>query len=84
MNLGWNPGRQDVYSDPDVIAKAPHLKDLRAVFTGAVPRPGVPYYTKLSEVIQKYVNAAIAGTMDPKTALDKAQDEVKAIIAQYK
>jgi multiple sugar transport system substrate-binding protein len=83
MNLGWNPGRQDVYDDPDVIAKAPYLKDLRAVFIGAVPRPGVPYYTKLSEAIQRYVNSAIAGKMDPKDALDKAQEEIKTIIAQY-
>lgn len=84
INLGWNPGRQDVYNDQEVIAKAPYLKDLREVFVNAVPRPIVPYYTKLSEVLQRYVNAAIAGTMDPKTALDKAQEEVKAIIAQYK
>lgn len=83
MNLGWNPGRQDVYNDSEVIAKAPYLKDLREVFVGAIPRPGVPYYTKLSEVIQRYVNAAIAGKMSPKDALTKAQEEVKAIIAQY-
>ncbi len=83
MNLGWNPGRQDVYKDKDVIAKAPYLKALRKVFVGAVPRPGVPYYTKLSDVIQKYVNAAIAGKMTPKAALDKAQAEAKRIISQY-
>ena len=83
MNLGWNPGRQDVYDDPDVIAKAPYLKDLRKVFVGAVPRPSVPYYTKLSDVIQRYVNAAIANKMDPKEALDKAQAEVKDLIKQY-
>ncbi len=83
MNLGWNPGRKDVYDDPDVVAKAPYLKDLRKVFVGAVPRPGVPYYTKLSSVIQKYVNAAIAGKMDPKEALDKAEEELKEIIKQY-
>lgn len=83
MDLGWNPGRQDVYNDADVIAKAPYLKDLRSVFVGAVPRPGVPYYTKLSDAIQRYVNSAISGKMDPKEALDKAQEEVKTIIAEY-
>jgi len=83
MNLGWNPGRQDVYKDRDVIAKAPYLKALRKVFVGAVPRPGVPYYTKLSDIIQKYVNAAIAGKMSPKSALDRAQSEAKIIVSQY-
>ncbi len=83
INLGWNPGRQDVYKDPEVLKKAPYLEKLREVFVNAIPRPSVPYYTKMSEVIQKYVNAAIAGRMDPKTALDKAQQEVEQIIKQY-
>ena len=83
MNLGWNPGRKDVYDDPDVVEKSPHLKALKDVFVGAVPRPGVPYYTKLSDAIQKYVNAAIAGKMDPKDALNKAQEEVEEIISEY-
>jgi len=38
MNLGWNPGRQDVYDDPEVVAKAPYLKDLKDVFVNAIPR----------------------------------------------
>jgi|Deesub1362B_J571_1020462.scaffolds.fasta_scaffold00353_27 multiple sugar transport system substrate-binding protein len=83
MNLGWNPGRTDVYNDPDVVAKAPHLKELRAVFENAVPRPIVPYYPQLSKIIQKYINAALAGKMTPKEALDQAQKEVEDLIKQY-
>lgn len=83
MNLGWNPGRQDVYDDPEVVAKAPYLKDLKDVFVNAIPRPMVPYYTQLSNVLQKYVNAAISGKEDPAKALNEAQIEVEKIISQY-
>jgi len=70
MNLGWNPGRQDVYDDPEVVAKAPYLKDLKDVFVNAIPRPMVPYYTQ-------------SGKEDPAKALNEAQIEVEKIISQY-
>ncbi|AJC71974.1 transcriptional antiterminator [Thermococcus guaymasensis DSM 11113] len=83
INLGWNPGRTDVYDDQDVLKAAPHLKDLRSVFENAVPRPIVPYYPQLSQIIQKYVNAALAGSMSPQEALDKAQQEAEELVKQY-
>ncbi|EHR78234.1 transcriptional antiterminator [Thermococcus litoralis DSM 5473] len=83
MNLGWNPGRVDVYDDPAVVSKSPHLKELRAVFENAVPRPIVPYYPQLSEIIQKYVNSALAGKISPQEALDKAQKEAEELVKQY-
>ncbi|ASJ01120.1 ABC transporter substrate-binding protein [Thermococcus gorgonarius] len=83
INLGWNPGRTDVYNDPDVLKAAPHLKDLRNVFENAVPRPIVPYYPQLSQIIQKYVNAALAGTMSPQDALNQAQKEAENLVQQY-
>jgi len=43
----------------------------------------VPYYTQLSNVLQKYVNAAISGKEDPAKALNEAQIEVEKIISQY-
>ena len=29
MELGWNSGRKDVYTDAEVLSMAPHLKHLR-------------------------------------------------------
>ncbi len=83
IHLGWNPGRTDVYNDPDVLKAAPYLKSLRAVFENAIPRPVVPYYPQLSKIIQKYVNAALAGEMSPQEALNKAQSEAEALVKQY-
>lgn len=83
LNLGWNPGRTDVYADPEILEKLPHLSRLEKVFEHAVARPNLPYYTQVSETIQRYVNECLAGRIDPKSALDKAQQEVERINRWY-
>jgi multiple sugar transport system substrate-binding protein len=82
LNLGWNPGRTDLYNDEEVISKLPHLERLKNVFVNAVPRPGSPYYARFSNIIQKYVNSSLAGDMEPKPALDKAQSEVAEVVKE--
>ncbi|UCD94953.1 MAG: ABC transporter substrate-binding protein [Candidatus Zixiibacteriota bacterium] len=83
LRLGWNPGRKDVYQDTEVLARMPHLAQLRGVFENAVSRPNLPYYTRLSEVLQKYINAALAGKLTPKKALTEVEREAQKIVERY-
>ena len=83
LNLGWNPGRKDIYDDPEVKQKIPHVGVLKRAFQNAVARPPVPSYTQLSEIIQKYVNSAIAGKMAPSTALQQAQKQIESTLKAY-
>jgi multiple sugar transport system substrate-binding protein len=83
LELGWNPGRREVYGDPDVLARYPHFRELRAVFSHALARPGLPYYSRVSEVLQRHLNAALAGKTDPTHALQSAQEEIDALTARY-
>jgi multiple sugar transport system substrate-binding protein len=81
--LGWNPGRTDVYDDAELNAAYPALSSLRDIFQNAVPRPNVPYYSEISLVLQRELNASLAGKLAPRQALDKAQEEILAIVANY-
>lgn len=83
LHLGWNPGRKDVYTDEDVLAKLPHLASLREVFENATPRPTVPYYAQLSAVVQRHLNAALAGEVTPAVALRDAEAEAQRIVDRY-
>ncbi len=83
LNLGWNPGRQDIYSDGQIKKEIPNMAVLKQAFTYSVARPVVPYYTQFSEILQKYVNMALAGTKDPKQALEEANTEIIKIINLY-
>jgi multiple sugar transport system substrate-binding protein len=84
LALGWNPGRRDVYSDPELLARNPHLRELRSVFESARPRPLLPYYSQLSEILQRHLNAVLAGTSTPERALSAARREMQAIVSRYR
>ena len=83
LNLGWNPGRSDVYTDADVIEKLPHFASLRDVFENLQPRPNVPYYPLLSEVIQRYVSGVLSGRLKVRQALAEAEEEAQKVVDKY-
>ncbi len=83
LGPGWNPGLRDLYDDPEVLAKMPHLARLQEVFSNAVPRPTVPYYAQLSEILQRHLNAILASKATPEAALAAAEREARQLAARY-
>ncbi len=83
LNLGWNPGRKDLYEDEEIKAVFPHLHILSGIFENAVSRPTLPYYTQLSEIIQRYLNACLSGKIQPAQALGQMQEEVENLSGMY-
>ncbi len=83
LNLAWNPGRSDVYSDPEVLAQMPHLAKLQSVFELAVARPDVPYYSQVSTVIQRYANECLADKIGAAEALKEMQDQIDEVEKAY-
>ncbi len=83
LNLGWNPGRSDLYEDADVRKRMPHLGVLKNSFEHAVARPTSPYYTQISEILQQNQNAALSGKSLSDEALARAQREIDEIINRY-
>jgi multiple sugar transport system substrate-binding protein len=83
VNLGWNPGRSDVYSDPEVLAQMPHLARLQSVFELAVARPDVPYYSQISTVIQRYANECLADKIGAAEALKQMQNQINEVEKAY-
>ena len=83
LRLGWNPGRRDLYEDPEILAELPHFGRLRDVFDHLLPRPVLPYYTQVSSVIQRRLNAALSGQAPPQEALAAAEAQVRQIARRY-
>ncbi len=83
LKLGWTPGRRDLYHDPLLLAELPHFAALQTVFENARPRPLLPFYTQVSEVLQRYLNAALAGRLTPEAALAAADRDVRSIVSRY-
>jgi multiple sugar transport system substrate-binding protein len=83
LNLGWNPGRNDIYDDPDVKEVVPHIAVLKKAFEYTVARPNLPYYTQLSEILQRHINACLSGKLSTHEALSQAQEEIEQIVDIY-
>lgn len=84
LQLGWNPARTDVYEDKELIEKMPHFTSLQEVFENAYARPPLPYYTLISEVVQRRINSVLSGRVLPPVALSNGQMEIQAIVERYK
>ena len=65
LALGWNPGRRDLYTDEDILAKLPHFAHLGEIFDNLRPRPNLPYYTLISDVMQRRLSAVLSGQSSP-------------------
>jgi multiple sugar transport system substrate-binding protein len=83
LNLGWNPARTDVYEDAAVKESIPHLALLKGIFESAVPRPTAPYYSRLSDVMQRYLNACLSGKMGATDAMSEIRLEADRLHRQY-
>lgn len=83
LSLGWNPGRQDLYKEKEVLRQAPHLRELMVVFQQSRPRPLVPYYSQISAVAQKHINAVLADRVSAQKGLEAADREIEALLSRY-
>ncbi|MFH7859568.1 MAG: hypothetical protein QXR03_01035 [Candidatus Aenigmatarchaeota archaeon] len=73
--------RKDIYEDSEILKKWLHAKILYEEEQTARARPRHPKYAMMSKALSKYVHAALIGSIEPKTALDKLADETKQIIS---
>jgi multiple sugar transport system substrate-binding protein len=83
LQMGWNPGRVDLYDDPDILQQAPHYRELKDILQTARPRPLLPYYTQVSAIAQRYISSVLAGQSSPGNALIAAQREIDALQERY-
>src|SRR5690606_25259351 len=75
VTQSYLPARPAVYDDPEVLAVNPQFADLLPVVAAARARPRVPEYTRISAIMQTYLNAALAGQM-------RAEDAVRDMAAE--
>ncbi|MDX6770003.1 MAG: ABC transporter substrate-binding protein [Elusimicrobiota bacterium] len=79
---GILPTRRSLYSHPEVLRAAPHMKDLGRVLAAARPRPVHPRWPRMSDALQMHVSAALSRQETPEEALKAAATEIRAAAAR--
>jgi multiple sugar transport system substrate-binding protein len=82
MEAGLAPTRLEVYEDPEVQAKMPHLQCFLPAFQSARSRPATPLYPMISQELQRFFSRA--GTdrkTDVATLARKTAATIERIVA---
>jgi trehalose/maltose transport system substrate-binding protein len=77
IEASFNPTRIAVYDDAEVLKKNPHLKELKAVFLSAVPRPAGKTgakYNRLSADFWNAVHSSLSQSEKASVSLKKLEE----------
>jgi multiple sugar transport system substrate-binding protein len=77
---GYAPALIASYADTALIAANPFLEPLLEWHQRAVPRPLVPEYAQTSDVLQRYLSAALTHSLSPRDALERAARETRRLL----
>lgn len=77
---GYTPTIDALYSDPELLAMAPHLPQLAAALDLAVPRPPTPLYAQISDVLQRQLSGVLTGDQSSDEGMTRAQRSTRTIL----
>uniref|UniRef100_UPI0035C94A8C ABC transporter substrate-binding protein n=1 Tax=uncultured Nostoc sp. TaxID=340711 RepID=UPI0035C94A8C len=82
FSAGYVPSRRDLFTDPEIVAKYPHYPQLLEVVDNAVLRPPIAQYAQTSDILQRYLSAALSGRMNSERAMQAAAAETRRLLGQ--
>lgn len=77
---GYAPALKSLYNDPELVAKYSYFPQLLEVLERAVLRPPIAQYAQTSDILQRYLSAAITQTMTPEQAMNRAAQESRRLL----
>lgn len=81
LNSGYVPTRRSLFSDPDLLNSYAYLPALLNVLDNAVLRPPIPQYAQASDILQRYLSAALTGQMSSEQAMKAAARETRQLLS---
>ena len=80
LENGHLPTRRSLYSDPEIVSRYPYYPDLVQVLERGVLRPPVAQYAQASDILQRYLSAALTDRMSPEDAMQAAANETRTLL----
>lgn len=80
LSTGYLPSRRSLYSDPEIIKNYSFFPDMLDVLDNAVLRPPIAQYAQASDILQRYLSAALTNQMTPERAMQAAANETRRLL----
>ncbi|WP_445924861.1 ABC transporter substrate-binding protein [Leptodesmis sp.] len=84
MEAGYVPSRQNLFNKPQITAKYSYYPELFKVVQNAVLRPPIAQYAQTSDILQRYLSAALTNQKSPEQAMKAAAEETRRLLAAGK
>lgn len=75
---GYLPINRMVYEDEEFMSRHPHLAYYRSLLANGFHRPALTDYTRISDILSKYVHKALKGELSVDEALVNARREMSS------
>lgn len=82
LETGYVPSRRALFTDREIVAKYSHYPKLLEVQESSVLRPPIAQYAQASDILQRYLSAALTDRMTPKKAMEGAATETRNLLGR--
>ncbi|MEM1426609.1 MAG: extracellular solute-binding protein, partial [Cyanobacteria bacterium P01_H01_bin.130] len=84
MEHSYVASRKALAQDPDVVDKYPQYPQLVEILeTSPVLRPPIAQYAQASDILQRYLTAALTQSMTPEAAMQAAARETRSLFGKF-
>lgn len=84
LATGYVPSRTSLFNDPKIVAKYSHYPKLLSVVQNSALRPPIAQYAQVSDILQRYLSAALTDRMTPEAAMKAAAAETRRLLGRNK
>ncbi len=80
LETGKVPSRKSLFNDPQIVAKYDHYPQLLEVVENSALRPPIAQYAQASDILQRYLSAALTDRISPEKAMKAAAEETRRLL----
>ena len=80
LETGFVPSREVLFNDQAIVAKYDYYPKLLEVVKSSALRPPIAQYAQASDILQRYLSAAVTGKLEPQKAMQKAASETRNLL----
>ena len=80
LSTGYLPSRRSLYNDPEIVRTYDFFPAMLNVLENAALRPPIAQYAQASDILQRYLSAALTGQMTPQRAMTAAANETRRLL----
>ncbi|MBF2025803.1 MAG: ABC transporter substrate-binding protein [Oscillatoriales cyanobacterium C42_A2020_001] len=80
LKEGYTPSIWQFFNDPEMVSRYNHFPQMQEVVNNAVLRPPIAQYAQASDILQRYLSAALTDRMSPEEAMQRASGETRRLL----